>query len=459
MTPQPALQLSELTSRIEAVVKGQFDGQYYWVVAEITGHKLQPAKGFHYFDLVEKQAGTAGLKAKINAVAWTAGARQIDSFEKTTGQRFTDGLQVLIKVSVDYSAVYGLKLTLLDVDAGFTIGQLEQQKQATLQRLVTECAGYIQKVGDHYVTANKQLRLPAVLQRIAVVTAQTSAGYQDFHHTLHNNQYGYHFFIDPYFTAVQGETNAAQIKERLLQVFTSGLPYDAVVIIRGGGSTTDFLVFDTFVLGQVTAKFPIPIITGIGHQHNETIVDLMAHTPLKTPTKVAEFIIAHNKAFEDRLTILQNRLLVKTQQWLANQQSALVSTERALLHEAQTGLHRYRRSLDALASELITIPALLFNSKQKDLFNAGQQVQASSVRYLDHERGELQGLEILLRVLNPDNILKRGFALVSYQGRIATNADLLPVGADIDVQLGATNISTTIKAKRPIDERERKTDL
>jgi exodeoxyribonuclease VII large subunit len=457
MTIPAALQLSELTYQIEALVKGQFEGQHYWVVAEITGHKFQPAKGFHYFDLVEKQAGTAGLKAKINAVAWTAGARQIEAFEKTTGQRFTDGLQVLIKVSVDYSAVYGLKLTLLDVDAGYTIGQLEQQKQATLQRLVTECAAYIQKVGDGYMTINKQLRLPAVLQRIAVVTAQTSAGYQDFHHTLTNNQYGYHFFVDTYFTTVQGETNAAQIKDRLLNIFTSGQPYDAVVIIRGGGSTTDFLVFDTFILGQVTAKFPIPIITGIGHQHNETIVDLMAHTPLKTPTKVAEFIIAHNKAFEDRLTTLQNRLVVKTQQLLADKQSELVTTERTLLHEAQAGLHSHRRILDSIARELITKPALLFSSQQQYLLNTSRQLQFSSYMYLEHEKANLQGMGTLLRVLNPDSILKRGFAMVSYQGKIATDASILPLGAEINVLLAKTTITATINAKQPVHEES--TDL
>lgn len=448
----PALQLSELTHQIEAVLRDRFEGQYYWVMAEITGHKWQPARGFHYFDLVEKQAGSAGLKAKISAVAWTAGARQIAAFEKTTGQRFTDGLQVLIKVSVDYSAVYGLKLTLLDVDAGYTIGQLEQQKQATLQRLLTECSAYIQKSGDSYITANKLLKLPVVLQRIAVVTAQTSAGYQDFHHTLLNNQYGYQFFVDTYFTTVQGEVNASQIKERLLQVFTSGQPYDAVVIIRGGGSPTDFLVFDTFALGQVTAKFPIPIITGIGHQHNETIVDLMAHTPLKTPTKVAEFLIAHNRGFEDRINQLQNKLLVKAQQWVADNKSDLITVERQLLHTAQTSLHVYRRRLDAMGNELIIKPAILFNSKRKDLLNINHQLQYTSIRLLSHERDDIQGLEKLLQVLDPASILKRGFALVSYQGRIATDASLLPVGADINVLLDNTTITTTIKAKTPADE-------
>lgn len=454
MTTVSALPLSELTYLLEAAIKDRFEGQNYWVIAEISGHKWQSTKGFHYFDLVEKQAGSAGLKAKISAAAWTTGARQIDSFEKTTGQRFTDGLQVLIKVSVDYSPVYGLKLTLLDIDAGYTIGQLEQQKQATLQRLLTECSGYIQKVGEQYITANKQLKLPIVLQRIAVVTAQTSAGYQDFHHTLMHNQYGYQFFVDTYFTTVQGEVNASQIKERLLNVFTSGHAYDAVVIIRGGGAATDFLVFDTFALGQVTAKFPIPIITGIGHQHNETIVDLMAHTPLKTPTKVAEFLIAHNRHFEDRIRLLQNKLVVKSQQWVSDQKSELVSTERQLLHGAQACLHLFGRRLDALGNELTMKPAILFNSQRKDLANISHHLQFTSIRMLSHERDDMQGLEKLLQVLDPASILKRGFALVSYQGRIATDASLLPIGADLDVLLDNTIITTTIKAKAPADERK-----
>lgn len=458
MSTLPAIQLSELTSQVEAVLKDRFEGVHFWVIAEITGHKYQAARGFHYFDLVEKQAGSAGLKAKVSAVAWTTGGRQIAAFERAAGQRFTDGLQVLVKVSVDYNAVYGLKLTLQDIDAGYTIGQLEQQKQATLQRLLTECSGFIQKVGDSYVTVNKQLPLPIVLQRIAVVTAETSAGYQDFHHTLLNNQYGYRFFIDTYFTTVQGEMNAAQIKEKLLNVFTSGNPYDAVVIIRGGGSPTDFLVFDTFVLGQVTAKFPIPIITGIGHQHNETIVDLMAHTPLKTPTKVAEFLIAHNRAFEDKVQLLQHRILMKGQQWIADEKAELVMTERQLLHEAQASLHRYRRELDSISHELTIKPTMVFNSQRKDLLNINHQLQFSSYRFLSHERDEMKGLEKLIQVLHPSSILKRGFALVTYQNQIATNASLLPVGADINVLLDNTNFTTTIKDKHPADERE-KTDL
>jgi exodeoxyribonuclease VII large subunit len=447
--PAP-LTLSDLTRRIESALSDQFAGQQYWVVAEISAHKLQQAKGFHYFELVEKNTGSSGLKAKVSAVAWTAGARQIAAFERTTGQPFTDGLQVLVNVSVDYNSVYGLKLTLQDIDAGFTIGQLAQQKQATLQRLITEEAGHIRQSGDAFITSNNQLPLPVVLQHIAVVTAQNSAGYQDFHHTLLTNQFGYQFVVDTYFTAVQGADNAPAIKQRMLDIFISGKPYDVVVIIRGGGANTDFLVFDTFLLGQVTARFPIPIITGIGHQHNETIVDLMAHTPLKTPTKAAEFLIAHNKLFEDKLDSLQNRLLVKTQQLLASQTAGLTAVERTVTHEAQSLLHRHQRQLDQLSAALLARPGFYLRSKQASLQELGHQLQNLPKRYFDSKSSTLLQHENLFRVMHPDSILKRGFALLQYEGKIVRKPEELPIGADIEVILATTKLTTTIKAKKDV---------
>lgn len=446
MSVTTPLLLSELALQIESVINGQFAGQSFWVVADISSHKMQAAKGFHYFELVEKAIGSSGLKAKVSAVAWTAGARQIAAFEKTTGQPFRDGLQVLVKVAVDYNAVYGLKLTLLDIDAGFTIGLLEQQKQATLQRLLTECSGYVQQVGGVYLTANNQLRLPAVLQRIAVVTAQSSAGYQDFHHTLLNNQFGYRFYIDPYFTAVQGEDNAPLIKQRMLDIFTSGKPYDVVVIIRGGGTNTDFLVFDTFALGQVTAKFPIPIITGIGHQHNETIVDLMAHTPLKTPTKAAEFIIAHNKNFVDKLDGLQHRLLVKTQLLLASQTAELMAVERVVTHEAQAVLHNHTRQLENLRVGLAARPGFYLGTRLKELMLLKDDLHGVSKRFLSGKAAEIDSLNSLFRVMQPDSILKRGFALLQYKGAIVADASALQVGEDITVIMANTTLTTTIKS-------------
>jgi len=244
--------------------------------------------------LAEKQEGSNAIIAKAEAVAWKAGSVKIRDFERITGQPFKNDIQVLAKVAVDYNPLHGLKLTLVDIDINFTIGALEQQKQEILLRLLTECPDYIRRVGDQYLTLNKQLQLNAVIQKIALIGSGSSAGYEDFVHTLQNNAYQYRFTIDNYFTAVQGQANASMVRQQLIAIYNSHIAYDAVVIIRGGGAQTDFLLFDTFILGQAVAKFPIPVITGIGHQRNETIVDMLAHSPTNAPTKAAEFIILTN---------------------------------------------------------------------------------------------------------------------------------------------------------------------
>eukprot|EP01118_Nematostelium_gracile_P010694 TRINITY_DN3723_c0_g2_i4.p1 TRINITY_DN3723_c0_g2~~TRINITY_DN3723_c0_g2_i4.p1 ORF type:complete len:228 (-),score=35.17 TRINITY_DN3723_c0_g2_i4:643-1326(-) len=215
---------------------------------------------------------------------------------------------------VQYTPAFGLQLNLLDIDTSFTLGQFEKMRLATLEMLLSRNPDFIRKVGDQYITKNKQQELKPVMQYLAVLSSDTSAGYQDFRHTLANNPWGYGFKIDDYFTAVQGEGNAKNLVNRLIDIYESGKPYDAVILIRGGGAQTDFLIFDNYELSRAVARFPIPVITGIGHQKNETICDLMANTALKTPTKAAEFILANNRVFEEKLIHAQKRIIIKTQQ-------------------------------------------------------------------------------------------------------------------------------------------------
>jgi exodeoxyribonuclease VII large subunit len=214
---------------------------------------------------------------------------RIEEFEKNTGQAFTNNLHVLVQVSVDYHALYGLSVSVLDIDSNFMLGILEQQRNATLERLVKE-NDFIQKEGDGYSTYNSQLKLAAVIHKVAVISSSSSAGNEDFRHTMQHNDFGYVFQIDDYYTVVQGDNNAKLFLNKLIEIYSTGIPYDAIVINRGGGSQSDFLIFDNYNIGRAVAKFPIPVITGIGHQKNVSITDLMAHTHTKTPTKAAEFI-------------------------------------------------------------------------------------------------------------------------------------------------------------------------
>lgn len=419
------LRLSQLTATVAAAVNKAFAQQQFWVVADVTSHTFKSESDYHYFDLVEKDPNSNRLIAKISAKAWCSGSDSIANFQLITGQRFTNNIQVLVNVSVQYHAVYGLQLNLIDIDVHFTLGVLEQQRLATLEKLLLENPDFIEKAGDVYITHNKRLPLPRVIQRIAIVSSKTSAGWQDFRHTLENNANGYNFFVDDYFTVVQGEANVQQLVDRLVDVFRSGKPYDAVVIIRGGGAQTDFLIFDHYLVGKAIAKFPIPVITGIGHQKNETIADLMAHLATKTPTKAAEFIIGHNRTFEEALAVFQKNIIIKSQQRFSGGFQLLGQLHSVIVNQSKSILYGRSLSLAALSSNVKTFSAVFLKSQQT---------------HLGH-------LATMIRVLSPENTLNRGYAIVRVDRHITSDPEQLVIGQDVEILLRSTIITATVKSK------------
>ncbi len=441
------LRLSQLTTTVAATVNKAFAQLTYWVIADVTSHTFKTDSDYHYFDLVEKDPNSNRLIAKISAKAWGAGADSIANFELITGQRFTNNIQVLVNVSVQYHAVYGLQLNLNDIDVHFTLGVLEQQRLATLEKLLLENPGFIEKSGDTYITHNKRLPLPRVVQHIAVVSSKTSAGWQDFRHTLENNPNRYLFSIDDYFTVVQGEANVQQLVDRLVDVFRSGKSYDAVVIIRGGGSQTDFLIFDHYLVGKAIAKFPIPVITGIGHQKNETIADLMAHLATKTPTKAAEFIINHNRLFEEALVAFQKNIVIRSQQRFSGSFQLLGQLQAVVANQSKSILYHRSIGLMSAASSLSTKPKSIIYNKLNDLQQVASNIRVFKAIYLKNRQGYLGHLTTMIRVLSPDNILNRGYAIVKVDQRITGDPDRLVVGQDIEIVLRSTRIGATVKSK------------
>jgi exodeoxyribonuclease VII large subunit len=441
------LRLSQLTATVVAAVNKVFAQQQFWVVADVTSHTFKADSNYHYFDLVEKDPNSNRLIAKISAKAWGAGADSIANFELITGQRFTNNIQVLVNVSVQYHAVYGLQVNLNDIDVHFTLGVLEQQRLATLEKLLLENPDFIEKSGDVYITHNKRLPLPRVIQRIAVVSSKTSAGWQDFRHTLDANPGGYGFFVDDYFTVVQGEANVQQLVDRLVDVFRSGKTYDAVVIIRGGGSQTDFLIFDHYLVGKAIAKFPIPVITGIGHHKNETIADLMAHMATKTPTKAAEFIINHNRVFEEVLVAFQKNIIIKSQQQFSGGFQQLGQLQGLIVNQSKSILYDRSMGLMSAASSLSTKPKSIVYIKLNDLQQVASNIRVFKSIYLKNQHGYLGHLTTMIRVLSPENVLNRGYAIVKVDKRITGDPDRLVVGQDIEILLRSTSIGATVKSK------------
>ncbi|MBC6491461.1 exodeoxyribonuclease VII large subunit [Flavihumibacter stibioxidans] len=455
------MRLSQLSLLIQEALQETFAWKRFWVMAEVSNHSFYSQKGFHYFDLVETEnrdgrgKSGAAILSKIPAVAWATGAARIRAFETATGQKFGNEIQVLAEVSVDYHPVYGLKLTLLDIDARFTLGQLEQKRQATISRLIHECPDYVWQVDEILHTFNQELELPRVIQRIAVISSRTAAGYEDFLHSLENNPFHYTFIIDGFFTTVQGENNAPELAATFEDVTKAaartGIDYDAVVIIRGGGASTDLLIFDQFEIAAAVATCPFPVLTGIGHQKNETITDLMAHTSLKTPTKVAEFILQQNRSFELELLQLQQSVIIYSQQMLAASRQELMQLKSSLIHQSQASLIQHKHDLLVKKQMLARQPSLLLAARQQNLHLLDRQLATANRNFLRLHQNELESLLRLFRMASPEKALQRGFALVESKGKLIANADGVVVGDEIRVILGSTALGTTVNTKTNYD--------
>jgi exodeoxyribonuclease VII large subunit len=464
-----SIKLSELTGQIQQTLNNAFASQTYWVVADVTNHSFYSQKGYHYFDLVEKDAQGGGIVAKVSAVAWGTGAERIREFEIVTGQQFKNDIHVLVRVAVNFHQIHGLQITLLDIDTNFTVGLLEQQKQATLLRLVTSYPEFIRQSGNRYITRNNQLQMNQVIQRIAVVSSGNSAGYQDFIHTIRNNHFGYAFQVDNYFTVVQGEAQAELVQQRLIDIYNSGIAYDVVVIIRGGGAQTDFLLFDTFLVGRAVARFPIPIITGIGHQKNETIADLMAHTAVKTPTKAAEMIIAHNRMFEEKVTQLRQQIIIRSQQLfsrhlqvLSSLQGGIINTTKDLITAQKENVvaHQHtitqaskvmlvnkKQDLSGVSGTLLLKPRMVVAKRQNDIAMTIAALQSSGRLYFQRKNSQIAHYESLCQLMDPAHILKRGFAIIHHNGKIVGNAASISEGAGIEIQMSDARMKATINSK------------
>ncbi|SMC93977.1 exodeoxyribonuclease VII large subunit [Pedobacter nyackensis] len=446
-----AIRLSELTTQIRQVIDEAFGNRTFWVIADVTSHTYKEQSNYHYFELVEKDKASAKILTKIAGRAWGNASINISNFEQATGQKFKNDINVLVQVAVQYTPAFGLQLNLLDIDTNFTLGMFEQQRKETLQKLVIENPGFIQKSGEQFITRNNSLALNKVLQNIAIISSATSAGYQDFRHTLENNSFGYTFQIDDYFTLMQGETNAKQFLAKIVEVYQSGKAYDVLVIIRGGGAQTDFLIFDNYDLSRAIAKFPIPVITGIGHQKNETIADLMAHTSTKTPTKAAELIIAHNRGFEESLIGLQKMMLIKTYQLINYHKDRLAHINQITISTTRNLLHEQHRNIINLSRLVLTNPKIMISNKQKDLSNIVSNIQSYNRIYFANKRGYISHFQSVVRLMSPQNILNKGFAILKVNGRIASNADDIAVGSELTVRLATTEIKTTVNAKSTLD--------
>jgi len=323
--PLPKIKLSELVEHIQETIQDRFEGEVFWVTTQIVDVKKQESSRRCYLKFIEKEGNN--IITEVRGVFWSFYYSQIEDFEKFTNQKFADGIEITCLVRVRFHPKFGLSLEALQLDFAHTLGTLEMERQQTLDRLLNENPKNIRLIDGTYRTFNHSLQFPLLIKRIALITAPNSDGQRDFRQETERNKHGYSFVIKEFLTQIQGDTAHLLILQQLHLIESQKENFDVVVIVRGGGSQTDFKPFDHYEICRYIAGFPLPIITGIGHDRNTSIADMMARQQ-KTPTKVASLIVDHNLDFENNLIALKERFF---------------NNVSALLEDAKNDLTRMKR--------------------------------------------------------------------------------------------------------------------
>ncbi|MGB0931446.1 MAG: exodeoxyribonuclease VII large subunit, partial [Chitinophagales bacterium] len=321
---------------------------------------------------------------KSSATIWYTTGKQLRvKFGRDLSRILKKGNRVLVRAKVSYHSVYGLKLNIVDLDASATIGDLELRRLETIRKLTEE----------GYTDINNRLTLPLVLQRIAIISSANAAGYGDFINQLANNPYGYNIHHQLFSSSMQGDKMEGEMRQQLQQIAEQQDHFDALVIIRGGGSKLDLEAFNSYPLATSIALHPLPILTGIGHQQDETVADLVAHTSIKTPTAVAEYILDSFMQFEQHIYLLGEQIQQHTQK---------------LLSQEQYSLNRLENRLQSHSNHLL-------QKEQSQLEQLQTRLSRSAQQRLKREDLQLQLLQRTFQLFNVETLLQRGFSITRYQ--------------------------------------------
>jgi len=323
-----------------------------------------------------------------------------------------EGIEVRLLVRLDFNERYGLKLIIDDIDSTYTVGRMEQRRRAILQQLRDE----------ELLELNRRQQLPVVLQRIAVLSSEQAAGRQDFLRQLEGNPYGYRFEHCLFPAAMQGSQVEPEVLKQLQAIAQQAHHFDCVVITRGGGARLDLSAFDSLALGRAIAAHSLPVLTGIGHDIDETVIDLVAHTALKTPTAAADFLIERNLQFESRINELGYQLQLLSQRRLHEEQQILLRAHQSLRLDARRTLQEQQGQLEQCAAQLLPL----------------------SRRPLREQKRHLAQLEQVIALLSPEATLRRGYTLTLKAGRIITGADQVQAGDTITTRFADGEVNSTI---------------
>ena len=395
------LTLFELNSLVHEVIEDNFDEQY-WVVGELSDVSTPAFGGHFYGELVQKDEESDRIVARARITCWARNYNMIRlRFQKEAGETLRKGLQVKLLVEVNFHEQYGYSLNVVDIDSTFTLGDLAKRRREILQQLEK----------DGILHDNQSLPLPRLLKRIAVISSATAAGYGDFCHQLEENDYGFHFDVQLFPAVMQGE----QVPESIivaLEEIREEPPFDLVVIIRGGGASSDLSDFDSYELAACIALYPLPVLTGIGHERDETVLDYVAHTKVKTPTAAASFIIEHQ----------------------AEEAALLDDLYQRITHSAKEQIQREKQRLEHQRAVLPLLFMGFYQKGENKLVLLSQRLSSSAKQSLEREKHSLQLMQQRLNSLDPRLLLKRGYTITTCGGKLVRSIEGLAEGEVLTTQ-------------------------
>lgn len=432
-----ALSLLELNQLLAEVIEIGMPREY-WVEAEIS--ELRVVRGHCYIDLIEKSEGTNTPIARASAKCWQNTWSVISPyFEKVTGQRLCSGMNVLMLVSANFHPAYGFSWIISDIDPTYTLGDMARKRQAIIEQLKREGVFDLQK----------ELSLPLFCQHIAVISSANAAGYGDFVDQLESNAHGFRFVTRLFPATMQGEGVEQSVIAALNNIYETFLTSDetapdCVVIIRGGGATSDLSGFDTLALAENVAQFPIPVITGIGHERDESILDMISHTRVKTPTAAAALLIDHLKQVWDYLQEAQGVLETNARQRMDLEQMRLQRAAQKIPPLFSLFKERQERRIDSMMRDMIAAAQRSISDDMHKVETLESVIKPMLERCVTGEMHRLQMLGQRVSALDPDLLLKRGYSITLHEGKIVHDASQLTHGDKIETRVEKGTIHSIV---------------
>lgn len=427
-----AYSLLELNTLVRRTVELGLPGQL-WVEAELA--EARESRGHCYMELIQKDDSTNTPVARASAKCWRQTWMILRAhFERTTGQMFHAGMKVRLRVYAQFHEAYGFSWIVTDIDPYFTVGDMARRRQEIVRQLKAE------GVFD----LNRELDFPMFAQRIAVISSETAAGYGDFCNQLADNDYGFSFTTRLFPAVMQGEQVEQSVIAALDRINRCSDEFDCVVIIRGGGATSDMSGFDTLPLAENVANFPLPVITGIGHDRDESIIDMVAHTRVKTPTAAAALLISRLKATADLIDSCRERVLRAVSRRMETERMRLGRLSERIPTLFSVVRTRHESRLEIMQRRLTAAITRRLTAEHHRVETLTQSLAPLTERRMTAERHRLDMLAQRAKALDPTLLLRRGYSITLHQGRAVRDAGELKPGDEIVTRLATGSITATV---------------